>query len=287
MARQNDHIRAEELISPYLDNRVTAEDKTFFERHTAVCPDCRAKLESTRAMLTALRSMPAMKAPHSFVLPRKMARQPRPSILTWYPALRLATVVAAIAFVIVFAGDLLTNSLGGAAVHMAVPAAAPAPRVANQAPAAPAASATQVALAAPTQAPAAQPTAPPQPTEAPAAAPTQSAQAAESAPAAAGAAVMSTVTETAKITESRAPAPALGAAPEATSIAAATPEATRTPAAKPAADQAPPAAEQLRSTTATPPETPAINPLRVIELALLGLVVVLGVVTLLIRRRTV
>ena len=40
MARQNDHNRAEELISAYLDKRVSAEENDFFERHVASCADC-------------------------------------------------------------------------------------------------------------------------------------------------------------------------------------------------------------------------------------------------------
>src|SRR5512135_3219161 len=113
MARQNDHTRAEELISAYLDKRLPAEEKVFFERHIASCADCRAQLETTRSMVTALRAMPPVKAPRSFVLPREMARrsaaQPRRSFLSLYPTLRLATVLAAVAFVVLFAGDLLIN----------------------------------------------------------------------------------------------------------------------------------------------------------------------------------
>ena len=82
MARQNDHNRAEELISAYLDKRVSAEEQEFFERHIASCADCRAELEATRSMVAALQAMPAMKAPRSFVLPREMAKQPKRSFLS-------------------------------------------------------------------------------------------------------------------------------------------------------------------------------------------------------------
>src|SRR5512145_1714908 len=112
MARHNDHNRAEELISAYLDKRVSAEEKDFFERHVASCADCRAQLEVTRSMIAALRAMPVVKAPHSFVLPRELARQPKRSFLSLYPALRLATVAAALAFVVLFAGDVLLNQSG-------------------------------------------------------------------------------------------------------------------------------------------------------------------------------
>src|SRR5512139_2913761 len=135
MARQNDHTRAEELISAYLDKRVSAEEQNFFEGHVASCADCRAQLEATRSMVAALQAMPAVKAPRSFVLPREMAKQPQRSFLSLYPALRLATVVAAMAFAVLFAGDLLINQMGGGSAPQSIPAAAPAP-VAMQAPAA-------------------------------------------------------------------------------------------------------------------------------------------------------
>jgi hypothetical protein len=61
-------------------------------------------------MISATKSLPLIKAPRSFVLPKSMARKPasRKSIFDWYPALRLATSIAVIALVLVFAGDVLT-----------------------------------------------------------------------------------------------------------------------------------------------------------------------------------
>ena len=63
-------------------------------------------------MVAALKAMPVVKAPRSFVLPREMAKQPKRSIFAWYPTLRLATALAAIAFVVLFAGDLLISRSG-------------------------------------------------------------------------------------------------------------------------------------------------------------------------------
>jgi len=150
MARQNDHTRAEELISAYMDKRVSAEEQDFFERHIASCAECRAQLEATRSMVTALRVMPAVKAPRSFVLPREMAKQPRRSFLSWYPALRLATVIAAMAFVVLFAGDVLISRSGGASAPQYIPAAAPAPAAMQAPEAAPPAAPTQEPAAAAT-----------------------------------------------------------------------------------------------------------------------------------------
>ena len=268
MARQNDHKRAEELISAYLDKQVSAEEKDFFERHIASCADCRAQLEATRSMVAALQAMPAMKAPRSFVLPREMAKPARRSFLSLYPALRLATVIAAMAFVVLFAGDLLISRTHGAGTPPAIPAAAPAP----------------VALQAPEAAPPAAPTQAPAAAEAPtseAAAPVRSA-----APAAGAAAPLSATEALTESTAMSLPA----TTPEATASAdkALQPQmklgATPNSAGRPLAQQALPRAEQPpqanRAETA-----PATDPLRIVEIALLVLVVVLGLATLIARRK--
>jgi hypothetical protein len=272
MARQNDHTRAEELMSAYLDKRVSAEEQSFFERHIALCAACRAQLEVTRSMVTALKAMPLVKAPRSFVLPREMAKQPKRSFLTLYPALRLATVIAAMAFVVLFAGDLLISRSGGSAPQ-SIPAAAPAP-VVMQAP-------EVMREIAPTQEA--------QPAEASnhdaAAAPAAGAPpAAASAPSSKAA-----VTETMVVAESTAVS-MVTVTPEATISAEA---ATRS---QQAAETTPePGAAMLDQQTAAEQPTmanaveaasaPTIDPLRIIEIALLALVIVLGVATLVVRRK--
>jgi Putative zinc-finger len=277
MARQNDHNRVEELISAYLDKRVSAEEQDFFERHIASCADCRAQLETTRSMVAALKAMPAVKAPRSFVLPREMAKEPKRSFFSLYPALRLATVVAAMAFAMVFAGDLLINQMGGASAPQAIPAAAPAP-VTIQAPAAP-----RQAVA-PTQEPAA--------TEAPASSATgaanDAAQLPVEPPAPAGAAAKTSATEV--MTETTMAMAAPTATPEATMGAnagaammlKATPESSEP---MPERQDGAATAQPTMAYAAEPAPTPTIDPLRVIEIALLVLVVALGIATVVVRRK--
>ncbi len=269
MARQNDHTRAEELISAYLDKRVSAEEQDFFERHIASCAECRVQLETTRSMVAALRAMPAVKAPRSFVLPREMARQPRRSFLSLYPALRLATVVAAMAFVVLFAGDLLISQSSGASAPPSIPAEAPAP-AAMQAPEA----ARQVA---PTQEPAAVAT----PGEA-AAAPARSAAPAGAAPQLSATAVMSELSATSLPTGTLAVTASADSALQMQKRVKATPTPTEPTLDQPAAPAAEPPAQENRVASA-----PAIEPLRVIEIAVLALAVVLGLATLVARRKQV
>jgi len=269
MARQNDHTRAEELISAYLDKRVSAEEQVFFERHLASCADCHAQLEATQSMVAALRAMPAVKAPRSFVLPREMAKQPRRSFLSLYPALRLATVIAAMAFVVLFAGDLLISRSSGVSAPQSIPAAVPA-SVAMQAPEA----ARQVAS---TQ-------------EAAAAEPANDAatELARSAAPAAGAAEM--MSATGVVTESMVTSMPTATLEATASVAKAPPQAqvmsrpTTAPTEPPLDQSAAPAADQSAQANRVE-ATPAIDPLRVIEIAVLALAVVLGVATLVARRK--
>jgi len=275
MAQLTDHIRAEELFSAYIDQRVTADEQAFVDRHVATCAACRAQLQSTRTMVAALKAMPAVKAPRSFVLPKSMAVQPKPSIFSWYPAMRLATVFAAIAFVLVFTSDLLTvRPAGGGNIVMSVPSMAPA----AEAPAAPVAPQQAPAPAEPMakSAPADQqpPSAEPAPAGAAPAAgyvarvsPTATMEAADTNATALSAQVAPTETNTSGVMTDTA---------EATTTQAYAAEPTPTPAAESAVEAPAPIV-----TTSVPP---AFDPLRLASIVLGGLVVVLGVATLIIRR---
>jgi anti-sigma factor RsiW len=272
MARQNDHNRVEELISAYLDKRVSAGEKDFFERHIASCAACRAQLETTRSMVAALQALPAMKAPRSFVLPREMARQsagqPQRSFLSLYPALRLATVVAAMAFVVLFAGDLLINQMSGASAPQSIPNAAPAP-AAIQAP-----EMARQAVA-PTQEPAAATAA------IDAALPPAEAPAPAGASAKASATAVLTETTMASAPTATPEATAMpDAASEAPMMLSATPEPSELMLDQQAVEEQPAMANVVEAAPA-----PAIDPLRVIEIALLVLVAVLGIATFVVRRK--
>ncbi len=269
MAQLTDHTRAEELFSAYIDQRTTADEQAFVERHVATCAACRAQLQATRSMVAALKAMPVVKAPRSFVLPKSMAKQPKPSIFNWYPALRLATVMAAVAFVLVFAGDLLTmRPNGGGNVVMSIPstaAEAPAPVAPEQAPAA---------------APLAQKSAPaaPQPTTEPA--PSGAAPAA-------GISAAAQPTTTSEAADTSATALSVQATPTETMRAYAmttTAETTATVAMAPTEEPTPVPNVEAPALAVTNAVPQTIDPLRLASIVLGGLVVVLGAATLIIRR---
>ncbi len=263
----NDHSRAQELFSAFIDHQTTDDEKKFVERHLVTCDqDCRAVLAVNRSMIQATKTLPLVKAPRSFVLPKSMARQPARSIFTWYPALRLATSIAVIAFVLVFAGDLFSQR--SVTLSANVPSAANALQVSG------AAQPTAVALysmppesATRDQAPAPQSSAGILPT------PTTTAPLAGNAASPARSTMTltdETITATLMTTTEVALAP--------------------TPIAQPTAEAAPkvvtaaaPAANQVGAIEQT--AAPSIDPLRVIEIVLAVLVVLLGTATLIARRR--
>ncbi|MBI5566451.1 MAG: zf-HC2 domain-containing protein [Chloroflexi bacterium] len=288
MAQLTDHIRAGELFSAYIDQRTTADERAFVERHVAACADCRAQLQATRSMVAALKAMPVVKAPRSFVLPKSMAVQPKPSIFNWYPTLRLATAFAAIAFVLVFAGDLLTvRPNGGGNVVMSVQSAAPA----AEAPAAPPAPAQPVEPMAKSAPPDQQP---PSAEPAPAGAAPAAPAAGDVARAQPTATLAADATNAAALSMQAAPTETIAAdvmtdtveATATTTLAYAV-EPTSMPAAEsaveaPAAEPTPgPAVEEPTPAIAAPP---AVDPLRLVSIVLGGLVVLLGAATLIIRR---
>jgi hypothetical protein len=157
-----DEERAEELFSPYLDNQVTAEERKFLEWYLADHPEARTQLNMLKAAVQMTKTLPPVKAPRSFVLPRSMARKPALA-LRLYPMMRLATVAATALFIFAAAGDLATMSrfAPAASAPQSVPLSA---ERAGLATATAETEARSAAAPAPTQAP--------QPTEAPASSPT-------------------------------------------------------------------------------------------------------------------
>ncbi len=253
-----DEQRAEELFSPYLDGQVTAEERRFLEQYLADRPEAREKFELLKAAVRMTKTLPQMKAPRSFVLPRSMARKSSLS-LRLYPAMRLATVAAMALFVFALVGDLVTSSFPAQPQAIMLPSAKSAePQAATPAPTEPA-----VSEAAPAAAP----------TATPAALPTE-------APAPAGAA---TSTEAAVSVEAPSEPAAELAAP--TSEPERSRQAELAPTAEAEADQSALALADSAESPEAAPETAPISILRLAAIVLAVLAVMLAVTTLYLRRR--
>ena len=264
--RLTDTERAEELFSPYIDGQVTAEERKFLDRYLADHPEARAKFGMLKAAVQLTKTLPPVKAPRSFVLPRSMARKPGLA-LRLYPALRLATVAATALFVFALVGDLATTSRFAAsreAQSVPLKAQPTGTAMATQAPAALAAEAPAPAI-----------------TEAAASAVTPAPDLTVT-----GMAQAMAVTATLP-----APTPA-GAAQVAATVGAAggTPEAMRAAApTEGAPGELVPSDEQNRmafeSVESESPTPAPIDALRLAVIALAGLAVILAAMTLILRRR--
>src|SRR5512136_774671 len=105
-----------ERLSAYLDNQLSSKEKAALEVRLAREPELNATLDELRQTVRALRTLPAVRPPRNFTLSaRQLGAAPQ---RRFFPVLRLATSLAALAMVLAFAGDFI---LGRA------PAAAPAP----------------------------------------------------------------------------------------------------------------------------------------------------------------
>lgn len=305
LGRAGEHERVEALLSTYLDGRASDAERALVELHLAACADCTRNLATLRATVAAVRELPKVHLPHSFAVPRSLARQSQTGPRL-YPLLRAATTIAAFLFVLTVAGDLFLRSspiapapaaLAPTSVVMqsetlestqpvTAPAAALAPKSAPPAAPAPLATPLKFDLAAPgTATPglaAAAKAVPQTPSEPPVEKPLTSegmgggmgAGAAPVPPQPASA-----VPELGSAPTPIATAPVASPSPTPTAVVR-TPEPTavaRAPAPQPSANQREIVAPVIR---------PAANSLRVAEDVLTVLVLILGVTTWIIRRRS-
>src|SRR6266508_6470094 len=109
-----------ELLSAYIDNRLTADERAALEQRLRNEPALRGTLDDLRGTVTLLRGLPPLTPPRSFTLD-PAAFAPRPSPLFGW--LRLGATLASVLLALTFAVDLVgRGGLSGSA-----PAAAPAP----------------------------------------------------------------------------------------------------------------------------------------------------------------
>jgi anti-sigma factor RsiW len=98
-------------LSAYLDGVLSQKEKAALEARLAQDADMKAALDDLRRMKRAFRDLPRVKPPRNFALTPQQAQAVRPlSLFSWpvFPALRLATALAALAFVFVFAFDFMS-----------------------------------------------------------------------------------------------------------------------------------------------------------------------------------
>lgn len=107
----DDHLDLE-LLSAYIDGEVTPAEQQQVERHLALCTTCVEELESLRWTVRLLHEVPPVPVPHPFAVRRAdLERPPRRRRFTlprWvFGSLRWATAVTALLFLLVLSADLL------------------------------------------------------------------------------------------------------------------------------------------------------------------------------------
>ncbi len=93
-------------LSAYIDQQLAPAEKAALEQRLGREPELRAALSELRLTVRALRSLPAVKAPRNFTLtPAQVGQAARPRRGAWFPTLRLATALSAVALAVVAGGD--------------------------------------------------------------------------------------------------------------------------------------------------------------------------------------
>ena len=134
------HLKPE-LLSEYLDGRLDQPHQGLVARRLADCPDCREELNTLRATVLALQSLPDLPLPHSFTLPAapspdyssNLIRKPEPLIMRmpgW--AYGSAASLAGLALAVMLSVEAV--GLGSPAIYQNAGQAAVAPVAAPVAP---------------------------------------------------------------------------------------------------------------------------------------------------------
>jgi hypothetical protein len=103
------HRRFRGLLSAYIDEQLSRNDARAVEAHVEGCGACRRELDEVRAAVMAVRDLPQMDVPRSFILSPEQVAQPIASPLPSTPPLafgmRLAGAALAFALAVVLVAD--------------------------------------------------------------------------------------------------------------------------------------------------------------------------------------
>lgn len=115
--------KRQEQLAAYMDGALTPAQQRVFEQELAQDAELRADLADLRQLQQQLRSLPQRRAPRQFTLdPARYGRPQRQPLVQLYPALRVATAMTAVFFIISIVAGVFT--MGGGAMDTA---SAPAP----------------------------------------------------------------------------------------------------------------------------------------------------------------
>jgi anti-sigma factor RsiW len=112
--RKSDEERRQETITAYLDGALAPKQKRLFEEQLASNQALRHDVEQQRHLKRSLTQIPRLRSPRNFTLDPALYGRPEPDTAgRVYPALRVATALAGIFFVVAVAAILLTPGQSG------------------------------------------------------------------------------------------------------------------------------------------------------------------------------
>ncbi len=107
--RKSNAEKSQEAITAYLDDALTAGDRQRLEQQMTDVPALRAELEQQRLIKVNISRLPRVRAPRNFTLdPALYGRPADQSNAGLYPAMRVATVLVGVFFIIAVGAEILT-----------------------------------------------------------------------------------------------------------------------------------------------------------------------------------
>jgi len=107
--RKSKAEKSQEAITAYLDDALTAGDRQRLEQQMTDVPALRAELEQQRLIKVNISRLPRVRAPRNFTLdPALYGRSADQSNARLYPAMRVATVLVGVFFIIAVGAEILT-----------------------------------------------------------------------------------------------------------------------------------------------------------------------------------
>lgn len=102
----NKHKRIKSLLSAYLDDELKESERKLVERHLSSCHGCTQELESLRATVGLLKSVPQASPGRSFLVPAEKKSRPRPVPPIWQP-IPVPVIITVLLTLALFLGDIL------------------------------------------------------------------------------------------------------------------------------------------------------------------------------------
>ncbi|MSP13142.1 MAG: hypothetical protein EXR62_09310 [Chloroflexi bacterium] len=119
------HERVQELLSAYLDNEISDQERELVERHLHTCEECQETLAELRWTTNLIQQVSPVPIPRSFTLPTTvepiLARRPAHPGRVIHYSLRWATAAAALLLVVVAGRDLLPGNNSATAPAQTAP----------------------------------------------------------------------------------------------------------------------------------------------------------------------